>query len=95
MKAAMERRPPEPGPASDDRLALWAVEVWAMPEDELRRRAAVFAEVQADPERTPAERQAAARLIDALDYALSGQVPPVRVMRAAGIAVSEVAKGIA
>ena len=69
---------------------MWAAQIWAMPEENLRTLVAGFEGVQADENRTPAERQAASRLLDALNYALRDEMPPVRILRDAGLAIAAV-----
>lgn len=88
LKASIERQ--DSRPASDDDLAIWAAEVWAMPESRLHLLAEKFEGVQVDASRTAEERAVAAHLLDALECALRGDVPPVETMRAAGLAVAAV-----
>ena len=90
LKTAAERTG---RPASPDDLVLWGAQLWATPEPELSVLAAGFREVIADDDRHESEREAARRLLAAVECALIGNVPSVEVMRAAGLAIAAIPRG--
>ena len=74
-------------------LALWAAEVWALPEAELHRIAGKLAGILADEGSTDAERKVAALALGAVETAQRGEVPSTATMRAVGIASAAILEG--
>jgi hypothetical protein len=77
-------------PASPDDLVTWSAGIWATPESELAVIAEGLEGTLADDDRDPHERAAAAHLLEAVELALNGQVPPVELLRAAGLAIAAI-----
>lgn len=90
MKVMVENSRPA---RSEDDVALWAAEVWALPPDALEMFAADFGDVLADEDHNPESRECASLFLQAVEQAQAGVVPSVELMRRVGLAIARVPRG--